>query len=111
MFKEQMNKIKALIVRNNYEESSGRFDKKKMESLFVFLIILIVTLIVINTILNGDKKEKNETRESLYKELASDTATTSKSTKNDELEEKIEHILGTMSGVRESECLDYIFSI
>lgn len=112
MFKEQMNRIKALIVRNTYEEGGGRFDKKKIENLVVFLIILIVTLIVINTILNGDKKDKNETRESLYKELASETSVnTSKSSKADELEERIEHILGTMSGVRQSKCFSYIFAV
>lgn len=112
MFKEQMNKIKTLIVRNTYEEGGGRFDKKKMENLVVFLIILIITLIVINTILNGDKKNKNETRESLYKELATETGvSTSKSSKPDELEGRIEHILGTMSGVRQGKCFSYIFSV
>lgn len=101
MFKEQMNKIKALIVRNTCEESSGKFNKKKMENLVVFLIILIVTLIVINTILNGDEKNKNETKDSLYKELATETGvSTSKSYNSDELENRIEHILSTMSGVR-----------
>lgn len=77
--------------------------KKKMENLVAFLIILIVTLIVMNTILNGDKKNKNETKENSYKELATETRVSpSKSSKSDELEERIEHILGTMSGVRKS---------
>lgn len=111
MFKEQMNKIKALIVRNTYEEGGGRFDKRKIENLVVFLIILIVTLIVMNTILNGDKKNKNETKESLYKELADDTTSVNKVSKSDELEERIEHILGTMSGVRQGKCFGYIFSV
>lgn len=84
-------------------------SKKKMENLVAFLIILIVTLIVMNTILNGDKKNKNETKESLYKELATDNKASS--AKVDDLEERIERILGTMSGVRKSKCFDYIFSV
>ena len=99
MFKEQMNKIKALIIRNTYEENCNGFDKKKIENLVVFLIILIVTLIVINTILNGDKKNKNENRESQYKELAVES-NKNPSSKSDDIEEKIEQILETISGVR-----------
>ncbi len=109
MFKEQMNKIKSLIVRNTYNEGDIKPSKKKMENLVAFLIILIVTLIVMNTILNGDKKNKNETKESLYKELATDSKASS--TKADDLEARIEHILGTMSGVRESKCFSYIFKV
>lgn len=84
-------------------------NKKRMENLVAFLIILIITLIVMNTILNGDKKNKNETKESLYKELATDDKTSSANA--DDLEERIEHILGTMSGVRKSKCFSYIFSV
>ena len=84
-------------------------NKKKMENLVAFLIILIVTLIVMNTILNGDKKNKNEIKESQYKELATDSKNSE--TMADDLEERIERILGTMSGVRKSECFSYIFKI
>ena len=92
------------------KNGGAKFDKKKIENLVVFLIILIVTLIVINTVLSGGKKEKNETRDSLYKELASDTGISSTQiAKSDELENKIERILGTMSGVRQGKCFSYIF--
>ena len=84
-------------------------SKKRIENLAFFLIILIVTLIVINTIVNVDKNNKNENKESLYKELAVNNKSSAQNT--DDLEEKIEHILGTMSGIRQSKCFNYIFTI
>jgi len=105
MFKEQMNKIKSLMIRNTEEKPKDKKDKKKIENLVAFLIILIVTLIVINSILKGDdKKEKTNTNiDSEYKELASKSENSfDENVSNDELEKKIENILGTMSGVRKS---------
>ena len=52
MFKEQMNKLKSLIIKNTNEEGQGKkTNKRKIENLVFFLVILIVTLIAINTIL------------------------------------------------------------
>lgn len=52
MFKEQMNKLKSLVIKNTSEEGeSGKTNKRKIENLVFFLVILIVTLIAINTIL------------------------------------------------------------
>lgn len=100
MFKEQMNKIKNLIFKNTNENGEGKIDKKKIENLVVFLIILIITLIAINTILKSDKNTEKDSGDSLYKELAKETVvSTSKNVSSDELENKIERILGTMSGV------------
>ncbi len=107
MFKEQMNKIKSLIVGNSQEEGK---NKKKIENLVAFLIILIITLIAINVILKDDKKSI-ENNDDPYKELANENKQNTKDTSNNELEEKIEHILSTMSGVRKSKCTNYLFSI
>ena len=52
MFDKQMNKIKTLI-----KKSKGN-DKKKIESLIFFLIVLIITIIAINFILNDVDKDK-----------------------------------------------------
>lgn len=109
MFKEQMNKLKDILVKNPMERPEGKKDKKKIENLVAFLIILIITLIAINAILKDDKK-KEENIDSAYKELAQDLKITDKSSKQDELEEKIESILETMSGVRKSKSISHIFT-
>ncbi len=98
MFKEQMNKIKSLMVKNNVEDKEKKSDKKKIENLAFFLVLLIVTLITINVILKDDDTEK-ENVDSQYKELAKEETSVNNRLSHDELEEKIEHILGTMSGV------------
>lgn len=109
MFKEQMNKIKSLMVKKEEGKNGQKNDKKKIENLIAFLIILIVTLIAINMILKGDDK-KVENNDSTYKELAMENTTEIKETSYNELETKIETILETMSGVRKSKCFSYIFS-
>ena len=100
MFKEQMNKIKDLIVKNTYNGNETSNDKKKIENLVFFLVILIITLIVINTILKKGGTDKNNTSESPYKELAKETIiSSSEKSSSDELEKKLETILSTMAGV------------
>lgn len=112
MFKEQMNKIKSLLVKSSDEPKEEKNNKKKIENLVAFLVILIITLIAINVILKDDNKVSKE-NDTQYKELAQEIIpnSTKKETKNNELEEKIEHILSTMSGVRRSKCTYYIFTI
>lgn len=110
MFKEQMNKIKKMLMKNTEEKSEGKKDKKKIENLVAFLIILIITLIAINVILKDNSKPK-ENVDSAYKELAGETKVTEKSSNKDELEGKIESILETMSGVRESKSISNLLSV
>ena len=104
MFKEQMSKIKKLLTQKVGEEEEkvkdGKQNKRKIENLVVFLIILIVTLIAINAILSGNEKEtqgKNE--DSSYKMLA-ELSGKEKESLDDELEQRLENILETMVGVR-----------
>ncbi len=110
MFKEQMNKIKGLIVKNNEGTKEEGKNKKKIENLVAFLVILIITLIAINVILK-DNKEPIKNNDDTYKELATENKQTTKNTSSNELEEKIEHILSTMSGVRRGKCTNYLFAI
>ena len=42
MFKEQMNKIKSLILKNNEETKEEGKNKKKIENLVAFLVIIII---------------------------------------------------------------------
>ncbi len=100
MFKEQINKIKALFKKDNNTDKQND-NKKKIENLIAFLIILIITLIAINMILKEDDNTSENTV-SQYKELATEEkeSVSSNETSSNELEEKIERILETMSGVR-----------
>lgn len=93
MLKEQFEKIKSMIVKDNEGNS-----KKKIENLVVFVIILVITLIVINYVWNDeDKKNANNVKEeSSYKQLA--TTVSSVNTKTD-LEQKLEDILSKIDGV------------
>ncbi len=86
-------KIKQLIAKGENVD-----NKKKIENLAVFLVILVITLIVINAIWNGDKNKTNE--ESEYdpnKKLAMETVETS-NTQND-LSMQLEEILEKIDGV------------
>lgn len=110
MFKEQMNKIKSLLIKTHEEPKEGKNNKKKIENLVAFLIILIITLISINIILKDDSKVSKE-NDTQYKELAQEIVSSSNKNDSNELEEKIEHILSTMSGVRRGKCTYYIFAV
>lgn len=93
MIKEQLEKIKGLILKDDEGNS-----KKKIENLVAFVILLIITLIVINYVWNDGKKNNtnNIKEESSYKQLA--TNVNSVSTKTD-LEQKLEDILSKIDGV------------
>lgn len=103
MFKEQMNKFKSLILKKTNENTEdGKANKRKIENLVVFLIILIITLIAINTILGNDKEEKADDDDSHYKVLADTNVNNEKENSGSDLEKRLENILETMVGVRKS---------
>ena len=56
MFKD---KLKQLIKRDEGEVQEGN-DKKKIENLVFFIVLLIITIVVINIIWNGNKKTNKE---------------------------------------------------
>ncbi len=108
MFKEQMNKIKDKFFKKK-EGEEAKIDKRKIENLVAFLIILIITLIAINAILGSNGKETKE-EDNSYKVLAGVKDNDSKDSDYD-LEKRLENILKTINGVRERKCFDYIYSI
>lgn len=113
MFKEQMNKFKSLIQKNTEGiAKKNSTNKKKIENLAFFLVILIVTLIAINGILGGNKKDKEnkEGDKQAYKVLA-DLQNQSAEEDEDELEKRLENILETINGVRKSKSINYIYKI
>lgn len=94
MFKD---KIKALIINQNEKGS-----KKKIENIVVFILILIITVIAINTIWNGEKKKsKNEDVSSdTKKQLATTSQETSEDAANSNtMEKNLETILSNIDGV------------
>lgn len=111
MFKEQMNKYKSLILKKVEDlKGEGKTNKRKIENLVVFLIILIVTLIAINAILKSDEVDTKEEK-SPYKVLAEEKIEEDYGNDSTYLETKLENILETMVGVRKSKSVSYIYSV
>ncbi len=96
MFNDKINNLKAIIKK----QTNGN-NKRKIENLVLFLILLIITVIAINTIW-GNKKEdvKQEDTNSSYKQLA-ESIDNSNNQQFDEynLEQSLEDILSKIAGV------------
>jgi stage III sporulation protein AG len=83
-------------------------EKKKIENLLSFLVILVITLIIINKIISVDTNLKEETSNSA--ELVNindenDDVTIVSSDEDLSLEEKLKNILSKMNGVGKVEVL------
>ena len=96
------DKLKKLISKN--EEGN---NKKTIENLVVFVVILIITIIMINSIWKGKKEtNKQESVNNSSKQLASNKMNTT-NTESD-LESKLEKILAKIQGVGEVKvCISY----
>lgn len=93
MFKEKIEKMKSLIVKSDD-------NKKKIENIAVFIVILVITIIVINIIWNGDEKSGNVNNQINGATLAQkEEAVQTSSTSQSELEQKLENILNKIEGV------------
>lgn len=94
------DKLKKLI-KNNDEDIDGN-NKRKIENLVAFVVILIITIFIINIIWNGKKttttKQDNTTSS---KQLATTNQTVNESdtSQNGDLEVKLESILSKIQGV------------
>lgn len=99
MLKESIKKFKESISKQKEQN-----NKKNIENLVVFLILLIITIIAINTIWGEKKEETNqEDSNTSYKKLA-DNINSNISSNNDQfseynLEENLEDILSKIAGV------------
>lgn len=102
MLEEQKNKLKAM-----FSLKPGENNKRKIENLVVFVIILIVTIIIINTVWNSDKKKQGNLQNTTDKILAQKEVqqTQVSQTNTNELEEKLKNILQKIQGVGEVEVL------
>ena len=98
MFKDKLNFLKGKFIK----QTEGN-NKKNIENLLVFLVLLIITVIAINVIWGEDntKKEQEEYSNS-YKELAQtidNTISNNQEINEYNLEEKLEDILSKITGV------------
>ena len=93
MLKDKLKKL--------FSKEEGVDNKKKIENLAVFLVILVITLIAINVIWNGDKKETNEEyKNNQNKKLATENIEVSNNSSiQNDLSMQIEEILEKIEGV------------
>lgn len=108
------DKLKKLFNKTQDEEQVGN-DKRKIENLVFFIVILIITIVIINIIWNGnDNKQNKQVTNDTSKQLATTNSNqnisiTPNETENTEvLEKKLEDILSKIQGVGEvSVCINY----
>lgn len=103
MIKEKIDKVKALAIKKGEKD-----NKKTIENLVAFVIILIITIIAINTIWKKEgKSESNKNTNSISKQLANNTQTVSENvnTSDNDIEEKLRNILSKIQGVGDVDVL------
>lgn len=98
MLKESIKKFKESISKQKEQN-----NKKNIENLVVFLILLIITVIAINTIWGGKKEKTKQEDNTAYKKLAENINNSIESNNNQfneyNLEENLEDILSKIAGV------------
>ena len=98
MLKESIKKFKESISKQKEQN-----NKKNIENLVVFLILLIITVIAINTIWGGKKEKTKQEDNTSYTKLAENINNSIESNNNQfneyNLEENLEDILSKIAGV------------
>ena len=87
MLKEKLNFFK--------KDGEGKDKKRQIENIVFLIIILIVTVLIINNMWSTDETKENDTNSVSSKVLAETETTEVK----DDLEERLEDILESISGV------------
>ena len=108
------DKLKKLFNKTEEGEQVGN-DKRKIENLVFFIVVLIITIVIINVIWNGnDEKQNKEVTNDTSKQLATTNSNQNVSTSQNEaestevLEKKLEDILSKIQGVGEvNVCINY----
>lgn len=83
--------LKEIFKKNE----DGKDKKKQIENIVVFIIILVVTVLIINSMWSSEKEKKDDDTVDTSKVLAQ----TSTSSRQEDLEERLEDILSTINGV------------
>lgn len=96
-----MFKDKFLQVKDKLKDKSEGNNKKLIENLVFFVILLIITIVGINYIWFGKSKVKSKEDEDLTntKILATEDIDNSLSANSDNMEAKLENILSNIKGV------------
>lgn len=95
MLKEKISKIKNSLIKADGSSN----NKKTIENLVVFIILLIVTVVMINYIWNGKEKEKTQKQNLVGAKTLAEKS--EKSQVDDDMESKLENILSKIKGVGE----------
>ena len=91
MFKDKLKKI-----IDSKEETEGN-NKMKIENLVFFVLILIIAIVIINYVWNGNNKSDKTITNTAGRQLAN--ADTTQTEESNNLEERLENILGKIQGV------------
>lgn len=96
MFSDQLKKL----AKNKNEEGEGN-DKRKIENLVFFVVLLIITIVIINLIWNGNKQVTKQENSISSKQLANSNTVSNEdsSVTTDNLAEQLEVILAKIQGV------------
>lgn len=97
MFKDKIEQVKALVVKKDNKE------KRKVENLVFFLVLLVITLISINLIFK-DKKKTNNTQTKKELVLENPDVDNSNSVETN-IEEQLKNTLSKIKGVGDVEVL------
>ena len=101
MIKEKLKKVKEKL-----KQKDGENNKKTIENLVAFAIILIITIVAINYIWSDDSKKQTITNDS-NKKLAMEEANKQNeiNDNNEYIEERLENILSNIKGVGKTQVL------
>lgn len=105
MLKDKFDKLKFMVNKNNIEKDNKEDgpinNKKKIENLVVFLVILIITIIIINYIWNDKEETTNDNQiTNSNKKLAEvNDINNSDTSDTNNLNSELEGILTNISGV------------
>lgn len=105
MLKDKFDKLKFMVNKNNIEKDNKEDgpinNKKKIENLVVFLVILVITIIIINYIWNDKEETTNDNQiTNSNKKLAEVNDINNNDTSDtNNLKSELEGILTNISGV------------
>ena len=94
------------ILKNKIlAKADGQANKRTIENLVVFLIILIATILFINYIWNGNKKNEKKENNPIVLAESNTLPTSNATSEGNTLEEQLEDILKNLDGVGDAKVL------
>lgn len=102
------DKLKGLFKKDNNEAEGN--DKRKIENIVFFIILLVITIVIINSIWKGNKQTTKQENNVNTKQLAlqEQDKNNVELTASEELEKKLENILSKIEGVGNVKvCINY----